>query len=113
MPDPDAFDYQASADEARRHSAFAVVAGHPGFADIINMTGMIRTQEQALIDLMTDEPAGLYLIDRRIEIQLEILRRFFQAADGAIDLLWIGEDLGTQNGPMLSMNLYRKHLNPV
>ncbi|MFV1980062.1 MAG: uroporphyrinogen decarboxylase family protein, partial [Rhodothermia bacterium] len=112
MPDPDDFDYEAAAEEARRHGDFAVVAGDPGFADIINMTGMMRTMEQALIDLMTDEAAGLCLIDRRIEIQLEVLRRFFEAAAGAIDLLWIGEDLGTQIGPMLSPDLYRKHLKP-
>jgi uroporphyrinogen decarboxylase len=112
MPDPDHFDYEAAADEAQAFGEFAVVAGDPGFADIINMTGMIRTMEQALIDLATDDPAGLYLIDRRIEIQLEILRRFFESAPGAIDLLWIGEDLGTQRGPMISLELYRKHLKP-
>jgi len=112
LPDPDHFDYESAATEARNHGEYMVVAGDPGFADIINMTGMIRTMEQALIDLATDDPAGLYLIDRRIEIQLEVLRRFFELADGAIDLLWIGEDLGTQLGPMISLDLYRKHLKP-
>jgi uroporphyrinogen decarboxylase len=112
MPDPDDFDYESAAAETRRCSDFAVVAGDPGFADMINMTGMIRTMEQALVDLMTDEPAGLYLIDRRIEIQLEVLRRFFETADGGVDLLWIGEDLGTQNGPMISPDLYARHFRP-
>jgi uroporphyrinogen decarboxylase len=112
MPDPDDFDYESAVDEAIRHKDFAVVAGDPGFADIINMTGMIRTMEQALVDLMTADDAGLYLVDRRIEIQLEILRRFFASARGAVDLLWIGEDLGTQHGPMISLDLYRKQLKP-
>jgi hypothetical protein len=112
MPDPDDFDYESAAAEARSHDRFAVVAGDPGFADIINMTGMIRTMEQALVDLMTGDAAGLYLIDRRIEIQLEILRRLFEEAPGAVDLLWIGEDLGTQHGPMISLDLYRRQLKP-
>ena len=29
------------------------------------------------------------------------------------DFLWIGEDLGTQYGPMISIDLFRKHIRPV
>jgi uroporphyrinogen decarboxylase len=112
MPSPDDFDYQAVADEARRLAEFSIVIGDPGFADMINTNGMIRTMEQTLVDLMTDEPAGLCFIDRRIEIQLEMLRRTFEAAPGLIDLLWLGEDLGTQIGPMISPALYAKHFRP-
>jgi uroporphyrinogen decarboxylase len=112
MPSPDDFDYGAVADAARKHAEFCVVIGDPGFGDMINTTGMIRTMEQALIDLMTDDPAGLCFIDRRVEIQLEMLERAFQAADGGLDLLWLGEDLGTQIGPMISPSLYAKHFRP-
>jgi uroporphyrinogen-III decarboxylase len=68
--------------------------------------------EQTLVDLITDDPAGLLLIDRRLEIQIEVLRRTIEAADGAIDLVWMGEDLGTQQGPRISMDLFRKHIRP-
>ena len=68
--------------------------------------------EQVLIDLITDDPAGLCLIDRRLEIQLEVTRRTLEVARGKIDFMWIGEDLGTQIGPMISKELFRKHILP-
>ena len=112
MPSPDDFDYRSVADAARRHARYCVVIGDPGFADMINTTGMIRTMEQALVDLMTDDPAGLCFIDRRVEIQLEMLERTFEVTKGLIDLLWLGEDLGTQLGPMISPDLYDRHFRP-
>ena len=44
---------------------------------------------------------------------MEILRRTLEAAQGGIDLLWMGEDLGTQTGPLISLDLYRRHLRPI
>ena len=31
---------------------------------------------------------------------------------GRIDMLWLGEDLGTQIGPMISLDLFRRHIRP-
>lgn len=68
--------------------------------------------ERVFIDLITDEAAGLLLMDRRVEINLEITRRTIEAARGGVDFLWIGEDLGTQRGPLISPALFRKHILP-
>jgi uroporphyrinogen decarboxylase len=47
-----------------------------------------------------------------MEINLEIMRRTLEAARGRIDFLWMGEDLGTQNAPLMSLGLFRKHIRP-
>ena len=60
---------------------------------------MLRGMEQTLVDLITDDPAGLLLADRRMAIQLEVTARTLEAAKGGIDFLWLGEDLGTQTSP--------------
>jgi uroporphyrinogen decarboxylase len=112
MPSPDDFDYAVLKEQCLRHSAYCCAAGNPGLADIINSTGMIRTMEQVLIDLMLDDEACLRYIDRKTGVQLEIAKRMLEAAAGGIDLLWIGEDLGTQRGPLISLELFRKHLRP-
>lgn len=88
------------------------MAGNPGVGDIINSTGMIRTMEQVLVDLMLDDEVCLRYIDRKNAVQLEIMERTLAAGDGGIDLLWLGEDLGTQRGPMISPELFRRHLRP-
>ena len=113
MPSPDDFDYSNIAEACRRYRGFAVSAGNPGMADVINSNGRIRGMEQTLIDLVTDDPAGALLTRRRTQIQLEVLRRTLEAAKGGIDFLWIGEDLGTQIAPMVSLETYRTQLKPI
>lgn len=112
LPDPNDFDYSAIAGQCEHFKDFWIVAGGAGTGDIINSNSMLRTMEQLLVDLATDEPAGLRLIDRRTEIMLEVTRRTLEAGAGRIDMLWVGEDLGTQIGPMISLSLFRKHIRP-
>lgn len=112
LPSPDHFDYSAVKEQCRRYAQYCCVAGSPGLADIINSTGMIRSMEQVLVDLLCDEAACLRYIERKTSIQLEVISRILEAARGGIDVLWIGEDLGTQRGPLLSLELFRRHLRP-
>jgi uroporphyrinogen decarboxylase len=112
MPSPDDYDYSRVFNQCERLKEYCVVVGNAGVGDIINSTGMIRTMEQVLVDLMMDDPACLCYVDRRISIQLEVLYRTLEAAKGGIDLLCMGEDLGTQRGPLISSGLFRKHLRP-
>jgi len=112
MPSPDDFDYESIPQQCRESEGYALLIGNPGAGDMINTAGMIRTMEQVLVDLTMDEPAGLLFMDRKNEVQLEVLRRSLEAAGGAIDILWLGEDLGTQRGPLISLELFRKHIRP-
>jgi len=111
MPSPDDFDYSRIADECKRFETYAI-NGSGGFGDIINGNGMLRGMEQTLVDLITDDPAGLLLADRRMDVRIEVARRNLEAAKGGIDFLWLGEDLGTQIGPIISMEIFRKHIRP-
>lgn len=112
MPSPDDFDYAEIPQKCAEVREYCVTTGGAGLPDIINSTGRIRTMEQALVDLALDEPAGLRYIDRRIAILHEVTARTLEAARGGIDVLWMGEDLGTQIGPMISPDLFRKHIRP-
>ena len=113
MPSPDDFDYNHAAATARAYEEYAVYTGGAGYPDIINKGGMLRGTEQSLVDLISEDRAGLLLTKRRTDIQLEILRRTLEAADGAIDFMHTGEDLGTQIAPMISLELFRKQLKPI
>ena len=113
MPSPDDFDYAAVPAQCEQFKDYAISVGGAGQADVINKGGMLRGTEQSLVDLITDDPAGMLLTRRRTDIQLEILRRTLDAAAGAIDFLWMGEDLGTQIAPLISLELYRRQLRPI
>jgi len=111
MPSPDDHDYTGVAEACARWKQLAI-NGSGGFGDIINGNGFLRGMEQTLVDLVTDHPAGLLLADRRMAIQLEVTRRILEAAKGGVDFLWLGEDLGTQIGPLIGMATFRKHIRP-
>lgn len=111
MPDPDCFDYSSIAEQCRNYKNYAI-CGSGGYGDIINGNGMLRGMEQTLVDLITDDPAGLLLADRRMQIQIEITHRILDAADGLVDFIWLGEDLGTQIAPIISMDIFKKHIRP-
>jgi uroporphyrinogen decarboxylase len=113
MPSPDDFDYSTIAEACRQNRECACFTGGAGGGDIINGNGMYRGMEQTLVDLITDDPAGLLLARRRCDILLGIFERTLEAAKGGIDFLWMGEDLGTQIGPIISKEIYRKHLRPL
>lgn len=112
MPSPDDFDFSKVREACLRSRQFAVCVAGAGFPDIINGNGMLRGMEQTLVDLITGDHAGLLLAKRRTDINLEIYRRTLDAAKGGIDFLWMGEDLGTQIAPIMSLELYRKTLRP-
>ena len=113
LPSPDDFDYSQIRAQCERLKEFALYTGHAGLPDIINGNGMLRTMEQTLVDLISDDPAGMLLAKRRTDIQVEVLRRTLEAARGGIDFVWMGEDLGTQIGPTLSPELFRQQLRPL
>jgi len=111
MPTPDDFDFSHVEEACKRQQEFAI-NGSGGFGDIINGNGMLRGMEQTLVDLITDDPAGLLLADRRVNTQIEITNRILESAKGMVDFIWLGEDLGTQIGPMISLEVFRRHIRP-
>ena len=110
LPSADDYDYSQITEECRRYEGYAVAAGGAGTGCIMNTAGFWRTMEQVFIDLLTDEPAGLRLIDRFLDVQYETMVRTLEAGKGGFHILWMGEDLGTQKSPMISMVLFRKHI---
>jgi uroporphyrinogen decarboxylase len=107
LASPDDFDYAEVAAQCGRCNEFAVFTGNPGICDIINFNGRLRTMEQVLVDLISEDEGFGNFVDRYIDLQVERIRRTLAAANGRIDFLWIGEDLGTQIGPMISLPLFR------
>jgi len=112
LPSPDHFDYSQIPVQCEKNEGYGLVGGGAGVGDIINGTGMLRTMAQVLMDLAMDDPVGLRLIDRKCDIWVRLMERMLEAGRGQIDVLWLGEDLGTQRGPTISLALFRKHVRP-
>lgn len=114
VPSPDDFDYDAAVAQLRRHSKnrLATFIGGSGHGDIINATGRVMGMEDTLVNLQVKDEATLAYIDRRCQMELDVLERLLHLAGDSVDFVWMGEDLGTQRGPMISLELYRQVLRP-
>jgi hypothetical protein len=55
LPNPDHFDYTRIRPFCEQFQDYCVVAGSAGIGDIINSTGMLRTMQQVMFDLITDD----------------------------------------------------------
>lgn len=111
-PDPSWYDYSALPKQCRELEGYAIVYGWPGNMDLINGASFGRGFEQTIIDLATEDPAGMRLMERRFEFFHEQTRRALEACGGAIDIVWIGDDYGTQRGLLLSPVKWRKLFRP-
>ena len=112
MPSPDDYDYESLADQCSAHSSLALHIGGAGLACVMNTAGFFRGMDQIFIDLALDDPAGMLLIDRFMACQLEKAERELAKIGHLIDFVWIGEDLGTQRSPMISMDMFQRQIMP-
>ena len=70
---------------------------------------LMRGMEALFIDFYDNEPFAVALLDQILE------RRSFQArrfAEAGVDVLRLGDDVGTQFGMMMSPSMWRKWLKP-
>lgn len=114
FPNPDHYDYE-SADrqiDSLIKEGFALHLGGPGLADILNSTGRIMSVEDTLVNLATEDEATIHMVDKKLNANLAVCERILERNKGKLDFLWIGEDLGTQHTPIISMDMFRKILRP-
>lgn len=114
IPDPDNFDYDAALENCRDNpEQLALYIGHPGVGDIINTNGRMMGMEDALCHLLTEYEPAMNYIRRKAAFHLGCLERLLDKCRGHIDFVWLGEDLGTQHKPMISLEMYRRVLRPI
>ncbi|MFC1527032.1 uroporphyrinogen decarboxylase family protein, partial [Candidatus Latescibacterota bacterium] len=69
----------------------------------------LRGAEQLLVDFATDSPMAHFLVERLTQIEVVRCR---QLAGLGIDMLGLGDDIGSSHGLMMSPDTWRKWLKP-
>jgi len=107
---PSRFEHLAAEARALRSRGFAVVclSGVCPFEQIQLLRGM----ETWLTDLASDPAFAHALLRRVTDLMLSGLSALLGAAGEWIDVLVMGDDLGTQNAPVISPAMYRQLLKP-
>ena len=111
FPTADWFDYSQVKEDCRRirDRGYAVCFGTAGDMDFINSIARARGTEQVLIDLITDDPVYLEIMEARFQFYYQMHERVLRAAEGLVDFTHIGEDLGTQTAQVISHDIFEKH----
>lgn len=75
-------------------------------------TWTLRGPEQAFIDLIENRELYEEILDRTVEFQIAQWVRALAEVGDLIDVASLSDDLGTQNGPMMSIKMYREIFKP-
>lgn len=72
----------------------------------------LRGFENFLMDLIIQPEIAEILMEKVSNFYLEITRRAIKTTDGLIDIIFSGDDIGTQEGMMISPELWRRRIKP-
>ena len=109
-PDPDRFDYDTMCARARAASTEFAVMGP--WVSLFEIYCQMRGLETALLDLAANPGLVEAALDRIEAIQTEMMRRFWTRAAGTADLAFFSDDMGTQEGLIMSPEMWERHLAP-
>ncbi len=75
--------------------------------------GMYQFGFEGYLSLLLENPElAHYFNERNTEVHIQNLKKYLDAVGDSIDVLQVGDDLGTQNGPYISPRLYRQMIKP-
>jgi uroporphyrinogen decarboxylase len=113
-PSADWWDYTTLRAQCLAHEGFAVVNAGDRLDRTAQLKPMmyLRGMEQTYVDLAGNPEIAEAIIARIVEYFLEYNREVFEAADGAIDIFMMGDDFGTQQGPMMRLETWRRFFRP-
>lgn len=89
---------------------YAIVGEFGG--NILEWGQDLRGWDVFLMDLVSHKDLAHHLMDRMVECWLRSLERYLEAVGDYIQIIQMGDDLGTQWGPQISPQLYREMIKP-
>lgn len=89
---------------------FAIMAGFGG--NLLEWGQFLCRNDQFLIDLLENPRKADALLDRLTEIHIANLEKFLDAIEGYVQIIQMGDDLGTQLAPQISPQMYRRFFKP-
>ena len=108
-PGIDLFDFSALQRKVRGWEDYPIRGG--GSEPLLTCKNL-RGQEQAFIDLVESPEIVDYCLDKLFDLAREKTIRVYEALPGQVNISYIAEDMGAQQGLMLSLAHIRRFLLP-
>jgi uroporphyrinogen decarboxylase len=108
-PHPDQLDYTALAAQCDRWEHHALLYG---FADVWQRPALVRGWEGMFLDMLERPDWVHYLCRTFTDFYKADYTRAAEVTHGRIDLYLVISDLGSQSGPLISLDMFRKFVAP-
>ena len=107
-PTTDMFDYSVIPGQIRQKQEFAIKGG---YISLTYFYEIIRGTEQMLIDFISDKPLAEYVLFKLQEFSYAHTKKILEAGGGRIDASEVTDDLGSQNGLIMGMDMIDGYLS--
>lgn len=94
----------------REETDYAICLNVP--SRLVHLIQFLRGYAESMMDLVAGEAMIDALMERITEFNVGAMERVLRLVGDSIDVLCLGDDLGTQKGPFLSPETYRKRIKP-
>ncbi len=96
--------------DCRENTDYAIVLRLP--TPIVHLSQFLRGFEDWFIDLAADQRLAAAMFDAVVEHTSAIAAEILKAGGDLVDVVTVGDDMGFQNGPIVSPELYRQLFKP-
>jgi len=113
-PDPDHYDYSVIPRLCEEYGDYAIL----NVGDRLNRTSLLkaamylRGMQQLMIDMSLNPTLVEALLGKIADYYLAHNERIFKAGEGLIDIFMMGDDFGTQEGLLISPEMFRRFFAP-
>jgi len=111
-PQPEWFDYHSLRERIaaiRRQGDYCLMASN---GNIFETSWYMRGFQQMLLDLVLNPELAHAIFERVCSFYIEHFRRILRVADGEIDLVFTADDIGSQKGLLMSVEMWSEHIKP-
>ena len=96
----------------RQETNFAIVADAPALGPFESGWVTLRGAEQYFVDMVLNKPFIKALMEILTDIHIQIFKNYLTAVGDLIDVIFVADDLGAENGPLISLATYRELVKP-
>ena len=114
-PSVDWFDFSGMKEQVKGYDEYAIMTAAGFSTPSVFQTPIqgLLGAEKSLIDIVVNPRLIRALVQRVLAFLLPFVDRMLDAAGGRIDFLRIGDDFGTQNGPLMGPNHWNTSIRPA
>ena len=114
-PDVELFDYKGLPEKCQKYENYSIILTGDRLstrASIFKLAMYLRGMEKLLMDLVLNPELAQALITKLLEFHLKHNEKILKVAASKIDILMLGDDFGTEKGPMISLEMFCKFFKP-